>query len=47
MAEQPSAGMGAVVRHGAIADLASAAGFSTVEDLPIEHPMLRFYRLRP
>jgi 2-polyprenyl-3-methyl-5-hydroxy-6-metoxy-1,4-benzoquinol methylase len=47
MAEQPSAGMGAVVRHEAIADLASAAGFATVEDVPIEHPMLRFYRLRP
>jgi SAM-dependent methyltransferase len=47
MAEQPSAGLGAIVRAGTIRELAADAGFSAVEIVAIEHPMLRFYRLRP
>lgn len=47
MADQPSAGMGAIVRAATVRELAAQAGFSEVEVAPIEHPMLRFYRLRP
>jgi hypothetical protein len=46
MAEQPSAGLGAIVREETLRELASAAGFATVEVAPIEHDMVRFYVLR-
>jgi hypothetical protein len=45
MAEQPSAGLGAIVREPVLRALAEEAGFADVEVLAIEHPMLRFYRL--
>jgi ubiquinone/menaquinone biosynthesis C-methylase UbiE len=45
MAEQPSAGLGAIVREPVLRQLAAEAGFAGVEVLAIEHPMLRFYRL--
>jgi SAM-dependent methyltransferase len=45
MAEQPSAGLGMVVREPAVRQLAADAGFAGVEVLAVEHPMLRFYRL--
>ena len=45
MAEQPSAGTGTVMRAGTLRDYAAAAGLSTVEILPIEHDIFRFYRL--
>jgi SAM-dependent methyltransferase len=45
MAEQPSAGLGMVVREPTVRQLAADAGFAGVEVVAIEHPMLRFYRL--
>jgi hypothetical protein len=30
-----------------VRELATGAGFRTVDVLPIEHPFWRFYRLRP
>jgi 2-polyprenyl-3-methyl-5-hydroxy-6-metoxy-1,4-benzoquinol methylase len=45
MADQPSAGTGAVMRPATLASYASAAGFRDVETLPIEHDFWRFYRL--
>jgi hypothetical protein len=45
MAEQPSAGLGMVVREPVLRQLAADAGFSGVDVLAVEHPMLRFYRL--
>ena len=45
MAEQPSIGLGAVVREPVLRQLAADAGFAGVEVLAIEHPMLRLYRL--
>ncbi len=47
MAEQPSAGTGTVMRPETLRRYAAEAGFSRVEDLPIENEMWRFYRLVP
>lgn len=48
MAEQPSAGTGAVMRPATLRRYAEAAGFKEVEVLPIENdPMRRWYRLMP
>jgi 2-polyprenyl-3-methyl-5-hydroxy-6-metoxy-1,4-benzoquinol methylase len=46
MAEQPSAGTGAVMRLATLERYARDAGFRGVEVLPIEHDFWRFYRLR-
>lgn len=45
MAEQPSAATGTVMRPSTLRRYAAEAGFTEVTDLPIEHPMFRFYRL--
>jgi 2-polyprenyl-3-methyl-5-hydroxy-6-metoxy-1,4-benzoquinol methylase len=45
MAEQPSAGLGMVVREPVLRQLAADAGFSGADVLAVEHSMLRFYRL--
>jgi hypothetical protein len=45
MAESPSAGTGTVMRPSTLRGYASDAGFSSVEILPIEHDIFRFYRL--
>jgi 2-polyprenyl-3-methyl-5-hydroxy-6-metoxy-1,4-benzoquinol methylase len=45
MAEQPSAGLGAIVREDTLRQLAAQAGFTSVEVAPIEHEMVRFYTL--
>jgi 2-polyprenyl-3-methyl-5-hydroxy-6-metoxy-1,4-benzoquinol methylase len=45
MADAPSAGTGTVMRPSTFRRYATEAGFTTVEVLPIEHPMFRFYRL--
>ena len=37
--------VGTVIRPSTVAALAAKAGFAGVEDLPIEHPFFRFYRL--
>jgi 2-polyprenyl-3-methyl-5-hydroxy-6-metoxy-1,4-benzoquinol methylase len=45
--EKPSAGTGTVLRRGRLERYAAEAGFRTTTVLPIEHEMLRFYRLDP
>jgi len=46
LAEQPSAATGTVMRPDTLRQYATAAGFTAVEILGIEHPFFRFYRLR-
>ena len=43
--EEPSAGTGTVMQVSTLEQYATAAGFASVEVLPIEHDMFRFYRL--
>jgi hypothetical protein len=45
MAESPSAATGTVMRPATLTAYAVAAGFATVEILPIEHDFLRFNQL--
>jgi 2-polyprenyl-3-methyl-5-hydroxy-6-metoxy-1,4-benzoquinol methylase len=45
MADQPSAGTGTVMRPATLRAYAHDAGFATVDVLPIEHDMFRFYSL--
>ena len=47
MADQPSVGTGTVMRASTLRDYAAKAGFKDVQVLPIEHQLLRFYRLTP
>lgn len=48
MSEHPSAATGTVIRPETVRAYAESAGFDSVEVLEqIDHPMLRFYRLRP
>ncbi len=48
MAEQPSAATGTVMRPATLRRYAQAAGFASMEILPIENdPIRRWYRLRP
>jgi SAM-dependent methyltransferase len=47
LAEQPSAGIGTVLRAPALRGLAEAAGFRSVQVLPIQNDFWRFYRLDP
>jgi ubiquinone/menaquinone biosynthesis C-methylase UbiE len=47
MDEQPSAGTGTVMRRSTFERYAREAGFADVTVLPIEHDLLRFYRLDP
>jgi hypothetical protein len=46
MADQPSAGTGAVMRPDTLRSYAITAGFRDVETLSIENDFWRFYRLR-
>ncbi len=45
MSDQPSAATGTVIRPQTVREYAEKAGFTSIEELGIEHPMLRFYRL--
>lgn len=47
MSHQPSVGTGTVMRPDVLRGYAVDAGFTSVEVLPIEHEMFRFYRLVP
>jgi 2-polyprenyl-3-methyl-5-hydroxy-6-metoxy-1,4-benzoquinol methylase len=47
MSEQPSEAIGTVIRPGTVRRLATAAGFSRCDVLPVDTPLFRFYRLRP
>jgi ubiquinone/menaquinone biosynthesis C-methylase UbiE len=46
MNEEDSAATGTVMRRGTFEGYARAAGFASVEVLPVEHESFRFYRLR-
>ena len=45
--EPNSAALGTVLRAGTVRELAAAAGFGSVEVLPVENDFFRFYCLRP
>jgi hypothetical protein len=45
--EAPSAGTGTVMRPDTVREYAAAAGFSSVQSLPIENDLWLFYRLDP
>ena len=45
--EDHAVGTGTLMRTAHLERYASDAGFSSVEVLPIEHDMFRFYRLQP
>ena len=45
MVEQPSAALGTVLRADTVRELASSAGFTHVEVLPVENDFFRLYRL--
>ena len=45
MADAPSAGTGTVMRPATFRRYAADAGFASVDILPIDHPMFRFYAL--
>jgi len=47
MLDEDSAGTGTAIRAGTVRAYATAAGFSSVDELPIEHDFWRFYHLRP
>jgi 2-polyprenyl-3-methyl-5-hydroxy-6-metoxy-1,4-benzoquinol methylase len=47
MVDQPSAATGTVMRRSTLERYARDAGFGRVEVLPIEHDLMRFYRLDP
>ena len=47
MLEKPSAGTGTVMRRATLEGYAAEAGFARCTVLPIEHDLLRFYRLDP
>ncbi len=47
LADQPSVGTGTVMRPDLLREYASAAGFTSVDILPIEHEVFRIYRLEP
>lgn len=47
MSEQPAAATGTVMRPDTLREYALAAGYSSVEILPIENELFRFYRLHP
>jgi 2-polyprenyl-3-methyl-5-hydroxy-6-metoxy-1,4-benzoquinol methylase len=47
LAESPSAAIGTVIRADAIKELADAAGFVTVDVLPVNAGFFRIYRLSP
>jgi SAM-dependent methyltransferase len=47
MLDDDSAGTGTAIRVDTVRAYASAAGFTSVDELPIEHDFWRFYRLLP
>jgi len=46
MVDQPAEPTGTVLREPTVRELASRAGFESVEVLPVEKDFFRFYRLR-
>jgi 2-polyprenyl-3-methyl-5-hydroxy-6-metoxy-1,4-benzoquinol methylase len=47
MAEQPSAAIGTVIREETLRSLATAAGLTRIDVLPVDGGFFRLYRLRP
>ena len=47
LVEEPSAALGTVMRADTVRELATAAGYSRVEVLPVENDFFRLYRLHP
>ena len=47
LAESPSAAIGTVIRAEAVRELAGAAGFASVDVLPVDGGFFRLYRLSP
>jgi hypothetical protein len=47
MLDEDSAGTGTAIRADTVRAYADAAGFTSVDELPIEHDFWRFYRLVP
>jgi hypothetical protein len=47
MLDEDSAGTGTAIRADTVRAYAGAAGFTGVDELPIEHAFWRFYRLVP
>lgn len=45
LAQQPSAATGTVIRPGTVGRYARQAGFSSVDEVPVEHPQFRLYLL--
>jgi 2-polyprenyl-3-methyl-5-hydroxy-6-metoxy-1,4-benzoquinol methylase len=45
MVDQPSAALGTVLRSDTVRELASSAGFTSVDVLPVENDFFRLYRL--
>jgi 2-polyprenyl-3-methyl-5-hydroxy-6-metoxy-1,4-benzoquinol methylase len=45
LAEQPSAGLGTVLREDTVRELATTAGFSSAEVIPVDAGFFRVYRL--
>ena len=45
MAESPSVGTGTVMRPATFRSYAHDAGFSSIDILPIDHDLFRFYKL--
>jgi 2-polyprenyl-3-methyl-5-hydroxy-6-metoxy-1,4-benzoquinol methylase len=45
LAQQPSAGLGAIVREDTLRELARQAGFGSFAVAPVDHPMVRFHEL--
>jgi hypothetical protein len=46
LAEQPSEGIGTVIRTDTVRGLAARAGFTRVDVLPVDAGFFRLYRLR-
>ena len=47
MLDEDSAGTGTAIRADTVRAYADAAGFTGIDELPIEHDFWRFYRLLP
>jgi 2-polyprenyl-3-methyl-5-hydroxy-6-metoxy-1,4-benzoquinol methylase len=47
MVEEPSAAIGTVMREDTVRELAAAAGYASLEVLPVENEFFRLYRLNP
>ena len=47
MTDRPTAATGTIMRSSTMRRYADEAGFGSLDVLPLEHDLLRFYRLAP